>query len=35
MIGILGNYAEDGVARKEEKRKANKEVYGCGEGGHG
>ena len=28
-------YAEDGVARKEETGKAKKEVYGCGERGHG
>ena len=27
--------AEDGVARKEETGKAKKEVYGCGERGHG
>ena len=27
--------AEDGVARKEETWKAKKEVYGCGERGHG
>ena len=27
--------AEDGVARKEETGKAKKEVYGCGEKGHG
>ena len=26
---------EDGVARKEETGKAKKEVYGCGERGHG
>ena len=29
------NDAEDGVARKEETGKAKKEVYGCGERGHG
>ena len=27
--------AEDGVSRKEETGKAKKEVYGCGERGHG
>ena len=27
--------AEDGVARKKETEKANKEVYGYGESGHG
>ena len=27
--------AEDGVARKVETGKAKKEVYGCGERGHG
>ena len=27
--------AEDGVAEKEEMRKAKKDVYGCGERGHG
>ena len=27
--------AEDGVARKVETAKAKKEVYGCGERGHG
>ena len=27
--------AEDGVARKEETGKAKKDVYGCGERGHG
>ena len=27
--------ADDGVSRKEEKGKTEKEVYGCGERGHG
>ena len=30
-----GKDAGDGVARKEETGKAKKEVYGCGERGHG
>ena len=35
MMGIWEKDAEDGVARKEETGKAEKEVYGCGERGHG
>ena len=35
MMGILVKDAEDGVARNEETGKAKKEVYGCGERGHG
>ena len=35
MMGILGKDAEDGVAMKEETGKTKKEVYGCGERGHG
>ena len=35
MMGILEKYAEDGVARKEETGEAKKEIYGCGERGHG
>ena len=34
-IGRRMLIAEDGVARKEETGKAKKEVYGCGERGHG
>ena len=37
MMGNLywENDPEDGVARKEETGKAKKQVYGCGERGHG
>ena len=35
MLGISGKDALDGAARKEETGKAEKEVYGCGERGHG
>ena len=35
MMGVLGEDAEDRVARKEETVNAKKEVYGCGERGHG
>ena len=36
MMGIYWeNGADDGVVRKEEKGKAKKEVYGCGERGYG
>ena len=33
--GYWEKNAKDGVARKEETGKAKKEVYGCGERGHG